>query len=191
MAFLPLSSFHVAVFVAWLAYYVCELVMNRKRSNVHLLAYPSSPHWLWGHEKETMYDTAYGELYSKWFSEKEGALRIKGALWCGDILVVADPQALFHIEAKNVYNYRKTKVMQSLFERTLGRSVIWAEGDEHKRMRSVLNPCFTTQKVREMQDVVQQCAENLVSAMRGYVSSQMETGTTSPVLNILEWNSST
>ena len=58
-------------------------------------------------------------------------------------LVVADPPALFHIEAKNVYNYRKTKVMRSLFERTLGRSVVWAEGDEHKRMRSVLNSCFT------------------------------------------------
>ena len=58
-------------------------------------------------------------------------------------LVVADPQALFHIDAKNVYNYRKTLVLQSLFERTLGRSVVWAEGDEHKRMRSVLNSCFT------------------------------------------------
>ena len=68
----------------------------------------------------------------------------------------------------------------------------------------------SAQKVREMEDVVQQCAENvspttaipsflalidytpnqLVSAMRGYVNSQIETGTTSPVVNISEWNSS-
>ena len=40
MAFLPLASALVAVFVACLAYYMCELVMNRKRSNLHLLAYP-------------------------------------------------------------------------------------------------------------------------------------------------------
>ena len=58
-------------------------------------------------------------------------------------LVVADPQALFHIGAKNIYNYRRTLVFRSLIERSLGRSVVWAEGDEHKRMRSVLNSCFT------------------------------------------------
>ena len=58
-------------------------------------------------------------------------------------LVVADPQALFHIEAKNIYNYRRTLAFRTLFERTLGRSVVWAEGDEHRRMRSVLNSCFT------------------------------------------------
>ena len=58
-------------------------------------------------------------------------------------LVVADPQALFHIQAKNVYNYQKTKILRTLFEWTLGRSVAWAEGREHKRMRIALNPCFT------------------------------------------------
>ena len=58
-------------------------------------------------------------------------------------LVVADPQALFDIEAKNVYNYRKTKDLQSSFERLMGRSLLWAEGNEHKRMRGTLNSFFT------------------------------------------------
>ena len=68
----------------------------------------------------------------------------------------------------------------------------------------------SAQKVREMEDAVNQCAENvspltamtqspwalltalhqLVNSMRGYVTSRMEDGKTSPIVNIMEWSSS-
>ena len=39
MTFLSVSSVFVSAFLAWLAYYVYEHIVTRKRSNMHLLAY--------------------------------------------------------------------------------------------------------------------------------------------------------
>ena len=58
-------------------------------------------------------------------------------------LVVADPLALSHVETKNAYNFVKSPVIRPIVERILGRSLAWVEGDDHRRMRTALAPCFS------------------------------------------------
>jgi len=80
-----------------------------------------------------------------------------------DLLVVADPRFIHHMLTENPYNYGafpapfhnissiglidmiflvKSPVFRPLVERLLGHGLVWAEGDEHKQQRKVLNPAF-------------------------------------------------
>ncbi|KAF8338782.1 cytochrome P450 [Cantharellus anzutake] len=184
MAILSTTAVVITSIVISVVYYMYRRLAIGSRSTTHLLDYPSPPHWFWGHEKAALYDTPYGELYSEWIDEKGRVIRTKGALWHGDILIVADPQALWHIEVKNAYSYQKSRGLRSLIERILGRSILWIEGDEHKRTRSALISCFT-----EMDGVVNGCAEKLVDSMRMHIINEMDNGVLSPIVNIVEWNS--
>ena len=58
-------------------------------------------------------------------------------------LAIADPAALSYMFTRNVYGYTKSPLFRPLIDRLLGRSLVWAEGDDHKRMRTLLNPVFT------------------------------------------------
>jgi hypothetical protein len=48
-----------------------------------------------------------------------------------------------HIFTRYVYNYAKSPVFRPLIDRLLGKSIVWAEGDNHKRMCKALNGCLT------------------------------------------------
>jgi cytochrome P450 len=66
-------------------------------------------------------------------------------------LVIGDTIGLSHIFAKNTYNYAHSSVIRSLALRIIGRSLVWVEGErEHKRMRTLIAPAFSTDNVREM-----------------------------------------
>lgn len=53
--------------------------------------------------------------------------------------------------------------MRPLIERLLGKSIVWAEGEEHRRMSRALNGCFTAEKVRGMQGAVVESANKVSS----------------------------
>lgn len=75
-----------------------------------------------------------------------------------DFLVVSDPRFIHHMLTENPYNYGmclrflwkcnphyfpvKSPVFRPLVDRLLGHGLVWAEGDEHKQQRKVLNPAF-------------------------------------------------
>ncbi|KAF8325826.1 cytochrome P450 [Cantharellus anzutake] len=101
---------------------------------------------------------------------KMGAvLRTKAAFWHSDILVVADPLALWHIDVKNPNDYVKSNLSRALVRRLMGESLVWAEGTEHKKLRAAFAPCFSFLKVREMESVVLKAADMLVGSMKNYI----------------------
>ena len=64
---------------------------------------------------------------------------------------MSDTGGVSHIYTKNPYNYHHTPVLRSIILRLGGRSLIWVEGEkEHKRMRSVIAPAFSSDNVRKM-----------------------------------------
>ncbi|KAG8897481.1 hypothetical protein FRB99_008122 [Tulasnella sp. 403] len=118
-------------------------------------------------------------------------------------LALTDPAAITYIFSKHPYEYLKSQVIRPLIDRLLGKSLVWAEGLQHKRQRAMLAPVFTHEAVRRMDEEVHTAAEKLVNLMQEYIHSHTPSakdpanghanGGTKPTsagvrLNILEWN---
>ncbi|KAF8332754.1 cytochrome P450 [Cantharellus anzutake] len=175
----------------WCFWYLITRRLKKLKASddVYRLPCPSGSHWLWGHEKLALYDGNYGDTYSEWIDRMGGVIRTRAALWHPDILIVADPVAVSHIQSRNVYNYIKSPVIRLLVERMLGRSLVWAEGDEHRRMRATLAPCFSAARVRLMESAVLDSAHKLVDALRDHISQPRRVGCIPNIVNIMEWTS--
>lgn len=81
-----------------------------------------------------------------------------------------------------------------MMERLLGRSILWAEGDQHKRQRQMLNPVFTHERVKLMDEEIRTAANKLVVALQEYIHSQssitlQEKRTDTVSINALDWTS--
>ncbi|ESK84361.1 cytochrome p450 [Moniliophthora roreri MCA 2997] len=131
-------------FVVFLA---ARIFLSRSYSDVASVPGPGGGHWLWGHEREIFLNPA-GSKFSEWFEKYGHVVRYKGAMAHQDLLVVADPRFIHHMLTDNPYNYVKSPVFRPLVERLLGRGLIWAEHDEHRQQRKVLNPAFSPANLR-------------------------------------------
>lgn len=76
-------------------------------------------------------------------------------------LVATDPEIITHIFTRNLYKYTKSPYFRPLIERLIGRSIVWAEGEEHKRMAKVLTGCFNSERVRKMHGAVVDSAQRV------------------------------
>ena len=98
---------------------------------------------------------------------------------------MGDPVGLSHIYAKNPYNYHHSPVVRPLIIRLAGRSLIWVEGEkEHKRMRSLIAPAFSSDNVRSM------CADiyYVCNALQTRIENEIHSsGNSSIQVNILDY----
>ncbi len=98
-------------------------------------------------------------------------------------MVIGDNIGLSHIYTKNPYNYHHSPVLRPFIARVTGRSLIWVEGEkEHKRMRSLIAPAFSSDNVRAMHADVYYVA----SALQARIANEIHaSGESSLQLNIL------
>ncbi|KAG8763655.1 hypothetical protein FRC11_014632 [Ceratobasidium sp. 423] len=151
----PLTSLSVGV----AAYLLVRKALHSHSTNVHSLPEPTGAHWFWGHEM-IVHESSYGEAHTSWINSYGSTYKIKGAMFHPDILVTTDPAAIAHMFGKEVYSYGKFKspVIRPIVDRLMGKSLVWAEGDVHKRQRQQLARFFTTQATRDMFDMINLCA---------------------------------
>ncbi|KAG8891909.1 hypothetical protein FRC01_014454, partial [Tulasnella sp. 417] len=106
-----------------------------------------------------------------------------------DILAVADPAAISHIYSKHPYEYLKSQIIRPLIDRLIGKSLVWAEGEQHRRQRQMLAPVFTNENVKRMDEEVHNAADKLVDVLREHIQSERITEKDGSVtVNILEWS---
>ncbi|KJA16707.1 hypothetical protein HYPSUDRAFT_47076 [Hypholoma sublateritium FD-334 SS-4] len=171
-AFLGVFSFLLAISI-W---------ARRSQYDVKLVSGPSGGHWLWGHERE-IFLTSAGQKFSEWFNTYGQVVRYKGAFFHPDFLVVSDPRFIHHMLTENPYNYVKSPVFRPLVDRLLGHGLVWAEGDEHKQQRKVLNPAFSPANVRDMAPSVFESAAKLRTSLEQAIlksGGELET-------NVMKW----
>jgi len=125
------------------AIYVYRLVILRKHEDVYRL--PRAPHeiasWLWGHEL-LAFEGEATEMYTKWASLCGPIFKIKAALFHSDIVIVTDHAAVQYI-FQNSDDYVKSPAFRPPVANVLGKGLVWAEGDDHKKMRRVLATAFS------------------------------------------------
>ncbi|KAG8880307.1 hypothetical protein FRB97_000920, partial [Tulasnella sp. 331] len=102
---------------------------------------------------------------------------MKGAFFHPDIIAISDPAALAHIHSRKAYSYTKGAYVRPLIERLMGRTLAWAEGDEHKRQRQALAPTFTHDSVRAMDSQVRGAFDKFAEAIREHIHNSKSVST--------------
>ncbi|KAI6117840.1 cytochrome P450 [Pisolithus croceorrhizus] len=120
---------------------------------------PKPTSFLFGNLPE-LFQCQAGEADFRWQRLYGGVIRVKGILG-EDQLMVADPKAISRIFATTSYNFPKPpeRRVQSLILN--GKSVVWAEGNIHKRQRRILNPGFGGSESQAFLAISQASAERL------------------------------
>ncbi|KIK83375.1 hypothetical protein PAXRUDRAFT_832071 [Paxillus rubicundulus Ve08.2h10] len=170
---------------AVLAAFIC-LFEGRRRSQKLLndVPMPGGASLLWGHEK-TVFQMSVGEAYAQWMDQLHSqAIKIRGALFKPDILVVADPLAVTHIMQRHVYDYPHSDVVRPRIARLLGKSLGWVEGEtEHKRMRNLVAPSLAPDALRRGTSDTYGAAERLADNLEAHLSEQGG----STLVSIVDW----
>lgn len=71
----------------------------------------------------------------------------------------------------------------------MGRSLVWAEGDEHRRQRAALAPVFTHENVRNMEPEVRDASAKLVNLLSEHINSNTTARASDDIveINALDW----
>ncbi|GAA5976836.1 hypothetical protein JCM10908_005646 [Rhodotorula pacifica] len=109
---------------------------------------PPSEHPLWGNLRPLI-DEDPGRAHADWSEKYGGVVRYRGLLG-GDRLVLTDPAALNHVLTANTYDYAKPDEVRGDLAMVLGKGVVFAEGEAHRRQRRLMNPAFAPSNLKAM-----------------------------------------
>lgn len=70
--------------------------------------------------------------------------------WGQQRLVVEDPVALNHILLSRAYDYPKPNEVRGTLGRIVGKGLLFAEGDDHRRQKRIIQPAFSPGALREL-----------------------------------------
>ncbi|KAI6094804.1 cytochrome P450 [Pisolithus croceorrhizus] len=131
------------------------------RTSLSQVRGPKSRSFLFGNLLE-LYQNMAGEAEFRWKNLYGNVIRVKGILG-EDQLVVADPKALSRILSSASQHFPKVPERRILTFMLLGKGIIWAEGDVHRRQRKILNPGFGAAESRAFLTISQASAQSMVA----------------------------
>ena len=100
-------------------------------------------------------------------------------------MIVGDTVGFSHIYTKNPYNYIHSPFISTLAMRLAGRSLLWVDGEkEHKRMRGLIAPAFSSDNVRAMHADVYYVCSTLQTRIENEIHAS---GKSSLQVNILDY----
>ncbi|GAA6058942.1 hypothetical protein JCM10212_002894 [Sporobolomyces blumeae] len=135
----------VLVTIVYVSY---SLFVYPSRCSVRHVPGPARDDLLYGNMQRVL-DDEPGVVHTQWQEEYGGAVRYHGILG-GQRLVLFDPTALNHVLLSKCYSYPKPEEVRGDLEMILGRGVLFAEGEDHRRQRRILQPAFSPARIREL-----------------------------------------
>ncbi|KAJ7238826.1 cytochrome P450 [Mycena haematopus] len=129
----------------------------RRQNFLQNIMGPPSPSWIFGHMRQLLLASRFGDHEFQWLKHYGPVYRLKGCFG-QDRLMVADPLALQYII--NSPSFYRSPIKDNVAYLLFGeRSVITATGNEHRRLRAALNVGFTPAAVRSYHLAFQKAAE--------------------------------
>ncbi|KAF8205201.1 cytochrome P450 [Mycena galopus ATCC 62051] len=129
----------------------------RPQSVIQHIRGPSSPSWIFGHMRQLLLSSPFGDHEYQWLKLYGAVYRLKG-MFGQDRLMVADPVALQYI--LNSSSFFRSPLKDNIAYLLFGeKSVITATGNEHRRLRTALNTGFTPAAVRSYHAAFQKAAD--------------------------------
>ncbi|GAA5974169.1 hypothetical protein JCM21900_003387 [Sporobolomyces salmonicolor] len=146
LAFLLLAA--VVCTALYLAYWI---FVAPRYSSIRDVPGPKRDSLLWGNMARIFADPP-GETHKAWMDEFGGAARYGGHLG-NQRLVLYDSTALNHVLLSNAYDYPKPEEVRGDLAMILGKGVLFAEGEDHRRQRRILQPAFSPSAVKALTPV--------------------------------------
>ncbi|GAA5831678.1 hypothetical protein JCM3766R1_004976 [Sporobolomyces carnicolor] len=129
----------------WLAY---SIFVTPLRSSLRNVPGPERDSLLWGN-MERIFASEPGKVHIEFNEKYGGATRYHG-LYGNQRLVLFDPTALNHVLLSNCYEYPKPEEVRGDLAMILGKGVLFAEGDDHRRQRRIMQPAFSPAHIRAL-----------------------------------------
>ncbi|GAA5876297.1 hypothetical protein JCM16303_007090 [Sporobolomyces ruberrimus] len=129
----------------WLAY---SIFISPLQSSLRDVPGPERKSLLWGN-METIFAEQPGRSHIQWNEEFGGAARYHGFLG-NQRLVLFDSTALNHVLLSNCYEFPKPEEVRGDLAMILGKGVLFAEGDDHRRQRRIMQPAFSPAHIRAL-----------------------------------------
>ncbi|KAG1733129.1 cytochrome P450 [Suillus lakei] len=160
------------------------LQVYRRRQRTTRIRGPPSPSWLFGFAKTLLDSTATAELYECWATEYGPVYKVPGVFGQSKV-ILWDPKAISHLFARDTWFYNHTPFNKIAIRTTIGRGVLWADGESHKRQRKALNPAFNAAAIRNLTSVFQDVAHKAMIAWDGQM--RLNQGTHCAVIDAQQW----
>ncbi|KAF9478118.1 cytochrome P450 [Pholiota conissans] len=164
----------LALLTATFLYGLYRLLQNFKRISVADIPGPNPESFIIGNLRQYFQSQA-GEIDLKWQESYGGVVRFKGSFG-EDRLLVSDPKALQYIYHTAGYNFSKQPERRELTRMLTGRGIVWAEGQEHRRQRKIMDPAFSYGEIKSYVPLTAKWKEDI------FTSSGQES-----VFNVCTW----
>ncbi|KDQ28643.1 hypothetical protein PLEOSDRAFT_1025347, partial [Pleurotus ostreatus PC15] len=121
---------------------------------------PPSSSFIYGNLTQLLLPHTYGTFEFSWQTTFGGLYRIKGP-FASDRLVISDPVALKAVMS-DTQTWRRSDQQQYSVDMLIGKkAVFYIEGEEHKRVRNVMNAAFAPVVIRGLPPVFKGIAEKV------------------------------
>ncbi|PIL36501.1 cytochrome P450 [Ganoderma sinense ZZ0214-1] len=148
----PLPLWQVAAVLLAVYFAHSALRARRKAARETPLGCPPRQSWLFGVRKLFANNPDAGSLYEAWIDQYGSVYRVPAPLGRTQV-VLTDPKAIAHFYSVETWTYVQTKLARVAIEGLLGRGLLWAEGESHKRQRKAISPAFSNIAIRRLTSV--------------------------------------
>ncbi|SCV68130.1 BQ2448_251 [Microbotryum intermedium] len=128
--------------------YLFYTVIVQPRQNLKTIPHPPVTSVIVGNLDRIIAEPP-GVPHKEWARQYPGVFKYRGFLG-EDRLCVTDPVALSHVLVQNGYRYPKPSEVRGNLSRILGKGLLFAEGDDHKRQKRIMNPAFSPSALRDL-----------------------------------------
>ncbi|KAI9456895.1 cytochrome P450 [Boletus coccyginus] len=124
--------------------------------------------FLYGVGQRTLDPANAVAAYEEWAQEYGPVFTAPSTLG-SDRIVLCDPKAIAHFYSKETWTYIQTPLTKKLLECFVGKGLLWAHGEDHKRLRKALTPAFSIAAIRQLTSILYDSAYKfLVSDLYEY-----------------------
>ncbi|GET00438.1 cytochrome P450 [Rhizophagus clarus] len=160
-----LVGFLVLGVIGWVIYKI--FIWPFYLSPLRKIPGPPSDNILLGNFKSFLTDE---EPHVKWVQQYGSITKFYG-IFNRPVIVVSDTKIIQDMTLNHVYDFIKPPRMWAEAVLIIGRGIVLAEGEEHKRQRKMMNPAFAHNNVKEMVPTFIRVASTLIGLIEDKVSS--------------------
>ncbi|KAG2085843.1 cytochrome P450 [Suillus cothurnatus] len=124
----------------------------RRRFKTTQLRGPPRTSFIYGVSHDLASSNDSGGMYERWATEYGVAYMIPSVLGQTRV-VLCDPRAIAHFYARETWTYVQTPLSLAFLETSIGRGLLWSEGEDHRRQRKALTPAFSNAAIRKLTPV--------------------------------------
>ncbi|TFK53095.1 cytochrome P450 [Heliocybe sulcata] len=166
---------------SWLVYKVSKRLLNPAKT-IRLRG-PPSPSWVFGVGRYISDQPDSGPVYEKWASEYGPVYEVPAGFGKRKV-ILTDPKAISHFYAKETTTYVHSPNGKLVIESIVGRGLLWADGDSHKRRRKALTPAFSNAAIRRLTSVFYDSAYKL---KEGWDSMLQTSSSDEIIIDVQRW----